>query len=43
MSIIVIIIALLIGLAENAKDSHDVVKWRNSGGMAKDWDCWKKK
>lgn len=42
MSIIVIIIALLIGLAEGAKDAHDVQKWRNSGGMNK-YDCWKKK
>ena len=43
MSIIFIIIAIIIGLAENAKDAHDVAKWRNSGGMAKDWDCWKNK
>ncbi len=43
MSIIVILIAIVIGLAESAKDSYDVAKWRNSGGMAKDCDCWKKK
>lgn len=41
MSIIIIIIAILIGAAEGAKDSYDVQKWRNSGGMASRWDSWK--
>lgn len=43
MSIIFIIIAIIIGLAENAKDAHDVAKWRNSGGMESRYNCWKKK
>lgn len=43
MSIIVILIAIVIGLAEGAKDSYDVQKWRNSGGMESRYDCWKKK
>lgn len=43
MSIIVIIIALLIGAAENIKDQHDYNKWKSSGGMESRYDCWKKK
>lgn len=43
MSIIVIIIALLIGVVENIKDQHDYNKWKNSGGMESRYDCWKKK
>ncbi len=43
MSIIVIIIAILIGALENAKDAYDVRKWRNSGGIESRYDCWKKK
>lgn len=43
MLIIVIIIAILIGALENAKDTHDVQKWRNSGGMESRYNCWKKK
>lgn len=43
MLIIVIIIAILIGVLENAKDAYDVQKWKNSGGMGSRYDCWKKK
>lgn len=43
MSIIVILIAVVLGLAEGAKDTHDVQKWRNSGGMEARYNCWKKK
>lgn len=42
MSIIIIIIAILIGAAESVKDRYDVAKWRNSGGMASIYNCWKK-
>lgn len=42
MSIIVMIIAILVGAFENMKDSHDVQKWRNSGGMESRYNCWKK-
>ena len=42
MSIIIIIIAILIGAAEGIKDQHDVTKWRNGGGMASKYNCWKK-
>lgn len=43
MSIIVIIIAIIIGLAEGAKDRHDYNKFKNSGGMEARYDCWEKK
>lgn len=43
MLIIVIVIAVVIGLAEEIKDAHDVSKWRNRGGMARNWDNWKDK
>lgn len=43
MSIIVIIIALLIGETENIKDQYDYNKWKKSGGMESRYDCWKKK
>lgn len=43
MSIIAIIIAILIGALENAKDAYDVQKWRSSGGMASKYNCWKNK
>ena len=40
MAIILIILVIVVGILSDAKDQHDVNKWRNSGGMAKDWDCW---
>lgn len=43
MSIIVIIIALLLGVAENIKDQNDYNKWKASGGMESRYDIWKKK
>lgn len=42
MAIIIIIIALLIGAVDETKDAYDVQKWRNNGGMANRYDCWKK-
>lgn len=41
MAIILIILVIVVGILSDAKDSYDVKKWRNSGGMAKDWDCWR--
>ena len=41
MAIILIILVIVVGILSDAKDQNDVNKWRNSGAMAKDWDCWR--
>lgn len=41
MAIILIIIVILFGVFENAKDQYDYNKWKKSGGMESRYNCWK--